>query len=308
MSERDWVKHAAFGAIGLAVFGAFLFFAWQTRPNLKPEDIAHDFVWNCDQKHAPNAQIKNDAAPKQPPKTRLQIAEENKANAENAARAKAECEAIKREESDLRAQWVAAESARSNYWLALVNFIALILTLGAAAWAAWASQKSANATVEAVRLAREQFIAAHRPRIKVRHVALTDISIDAPIQCAIVFANVGDTPATTFRLAVDCFLITPDGEETPADNMVKIEKQKIIPGRELRFFRNSSRSYNSAQLEGIRDGIFTLCISATLLYKDKNGTVRSTGLCRMLDAENRVFLPFPNERKFTRYQEDEYQN
>ena len=155
MSIGDRVKYAALGCVALGILAAFIFAAWQTRPILKPEDFTHNFVWDCEQKKAPKTDGEKHATEKQSPKSRLKIAIEDKADADEAARAKAECENVKRAESDLRAQWLAAESARSNYWLGFINFIALVLTLAAAAWAAWASHKSAEATVEAVNLARE---------------------------------------------------------------------------------------------------------------------------------------------------------
>lgn len=201
MFDSNRIKYVAFGVIGTLIFSGFVFAAWQTRPSLKPEDVSHDFVWNCDQKQALNTNNKQDSPQKQTAKSRAKIAVENKANSYKAVSAKAECESVKREESDLRAQWVAAESARSSYWLGFVNFVALLLTLVAAGWAAWASQRSADAAVKTVEIAKLD----NRPWIKVTGGQIGEawLSMDEKYVATVEYSieNVGKSPAIDIKTA-----------------------------------------------------------------------------------------------------------
>lgn len=87
---------------------------------------------------------------------RVEAAEQEQANAR-------ECEERLHEAADLDAQWAAATASRnaaniaySQWRWAFLEFSALVLTIGAAAWAAWETRRSAD-------IAREAFEEAERP-------------------------------------------------------------------------------------------------------------------------------------------------
>ncbi|WP_338735091.1 cell envelope integrity protein TolA [Asticcacaulis sp. DW145] len=298
MSKRDRVKYAAFGFVALAILAAFIFAAWQTRPILKPENFTYNFVWDCKQKKAPKADSENHSAEKQSPKTRLKISIEDKADADEAARAKAECENVKRAESDLRAQWLAAESARSNYWLGFVNFIALVLTLAAASWAAWESHKSAEATVEAVNLARKEYIATHRPRLRFNTCEFDKFGPNIPLTCNVTMINFGETNANIFLISAGFIIKNGDFQNYLGPDTEDHEQRAIIPGEQFFIEWTTNHSFSPYLFRSIINGDTELFYDGTVHYRDANGTIRVTGFTRRYDRNRRKFRKLPAGHDF----------
>lgn len=139
-------------------------------------------------------------------------------DAEKASRAecsnKSECRSEQRDYSDLRAQWQAADAAKGQQTLAVVQtVIAFFATLIAGFGTAYLvstfneTKRTADAAIEANRLTREAFVLDQRPWIAVRRYGPDrPLTIDVngcTIWGLFILENTGKTPALNVQVSLE---------------------------------------------------------------------------------------------------------
>jgi hypothetical protein len=225
-----------------------------------------------------------------------------RANKGDASREKAD----KAEKQNLELTVRAVEAAEeSTHWAELTLYMGwtgtgfIILTLIANAAATIANWRATN-------IATKQFIAAHRPRLKLRWSQVTRLETGQPIEVNIALANIGDTDAQIFRVGIDC-VIRVNGAITNSDTS-QIEytnDPKIAPGREKTLPKVCACTPDDNEVILINSGAVELCLSATVIYKDNNGTARVTGIFRIHDPKRGVFVKATPDDD---YADDDYEN
>jgi hypothetical protein len=151
-------------------------------------------------------------------------------------------------------------------------FIALFtLTL----W--WSTKAMMKATKRSVELAREEFIATHRPKIKIHAVEITrrPVNEDNRIGASILCFNVGESAAKNVEVRGEIFA----GPRFAIDVQRPVVKTipEVLSGQKLRAEINSDwRVVDVAA--GRRQGIYFYCIG-WIAYWDESGHRRETGFC-----------------------------
>jgi hypothetical protein len=177
-----------------------------------------------------------------------------------------------------------------DYDKEIVALFTAILTLSTIAlW--WSTRKLWRAGNEQFELARQEFIATHRPRIIVRF-------IQGPFQeddrrfIFITFVNIGDSEATIQAIGADLAIWRIGGtdgghwdppglEATPVD----LDPVISLASGQRHTVRIISRGpWGDSQIwADTHDQIQTVARGA-IEYRDGNGVLRETGFCRILDS------------------------
>lgn len=172
--------------------------------------------------------------------------------------------------------------ALSDYTLWLV--VATIVLGGIGAYQGWQLRKT-------VRLARDEFNATHRPRIRVRRVALER---DKEKRVSYVVANVGDSPAYITGGMAN-LVYRPRILGLP--NLQKIEgitinSETLGPGGQHNFYivrEEVMQEFQSEhQLVHPDNHTRTLYCYGFIKYTDDLGAIRETGFCRAFKSDNFV--------------------
>jgi hypothetical protein len=158
-----------------------------------------------------------------------------------------------------------------------------------------------------VRLARDEFIATHRPKIIVHAVEISrddgGEGAEEKIGASVIYFNVGDTPAqivainakiSRYRLPLQSGLGVGIGIRlTP----LPVPKDRIVGGPHFiaifsaHTFENERFVLKAAQDNG-RDGA-CMCIGQ-IVYEDGRGVRRETGFCRRLDVKDERWTKIDN--------------
>jgi hypothetical protein len=157
-----------------------------------------------------------------------------------------------------------------------------------------AGEEQMRITRDSLHLAKEEFIATHRPRLIVRSVTLLPprhpslpIEPGEPIQIEWAVVNVGNTPAkiiegnATHLVGGQSFNArTPYSSER--NNMTGIA---LIPGGAYTFVLQADGVdvQNPAQLDIISRGGMVIYFFGFIMYQDDIGNVRRTAFCRRYD-------------------------
>jgi hypothetical protein len=162
-----------------------------------------------------------------------------------------------------------------------------------------ATSRQARLTIEAIRLAREEFIATHRPRVIVRF-------IQGGNETSVVVVNIGASLAKIKEFGGDLARYKGNTCLTPgADGAVKPIKTVNLKSGESHPFRviaKKSRSEDDMFLNAVdAQAPIKTCAFGAIRYSDKNGVVRETGFFRTLDPASEKFIP--SEDKGEEYQD-----
>lgn len=152
----------------------------------------------------------------------------------------------------------------------------------------WRSTKKLwNATNSAVALARSEFNASHRPKIRVKHVWLKKpIEELLPVIIDLVIVNTGDTPAivTALRHAIHIMnrhnslpaRIMEDDNQGPIKRKDTLEPGITLVYPDLTYQRN----INHEEFPRIRSESSNLYVVGDIEYLDGEGRPRKTAFCR----------------------------
>lgn len=192
-------------------------------------------------------------------------------------------------------------------WWRLVDdngVITAFATVGIVAYTAvlaFVSNRQAELALKGINLARDEFIATHRPKIRIKHVWLmSDIWHGVPVKFDLVIVNTGMTPAVIHEYKFAIFVLR-SGVTLPAHilspgfletiSMVSIKKPNVPPiqsgiTHSAKGLTNDF-SLDSIQHRNLREGRVKLYIVGSVEYADPERVgVRTTGFCRFLDIPN----------------------
>ena len=182
-------------------------------------------------------------------------------------------------------------------WLTLSTVAIAIFTFSL--W--FSTHRLWKAGEKQIALAREEFIATHRPRVIVRFIR-TYLDENANQVAGITIVNVGDTPATIMGWGSDIARRkkqTETGWEPPGiDASAKPIDPLPLKSGQRHYFETPSK-LKPEKLAFLEE--FELCVLGEIRYIDDNGTSRTTGFFRIYDPRTDQFVPSYN-------QEDEYQD
>jgi hypothetical protein len=137
-----------------------------------------------------------------------------------------------------------------------------------------------------IRLSRREFIATHRPRIRVRGLHIADPNGDVtgdPVVVMFFAHNVGETPATLTGVMGTIHITRNTTAPLPANLAFGYRQQLniILSAGEQEIFMIED---GTIVPEAMRTAVYTgdrplYCIGA-MQYRDDNGVERTTGFCR----------------------------
>jgi hypothetical protein len=144
--------------------------------------------------------------------------------------------------------------------------------------------EQARVTNEALSLARDEFIATHRPKIIVRRFQITDKDLPEGKAPKILFIaqNIGDSAATITRVKSATVTYRID-ELIPTDLSFPFHEEfnvTLKSGERELFPVNGAYPLRGVEPMAIRAEKIVLYCMGTIEYFDTGGTQRETGFCR----------------------------
>lgn len=170
----------------------------------------------------------------------------------------------------------------------------LLTALGTLAVAAftltlWLTSKEQSAlTRKSIDLARAEFIASHRPTVKVRGFRWdgNEISGDSAHAVQFEYVNVGDGIATVKEIGTAiAFTAKPDAASKPPEvtsfSVLKVDPPiSLQSGQRELGATEDNFSWEGVEIKMVRDrAAYVYCIGY-IVYSDGNGVERRTGFCR----------------------------
>lgn len=154
--------------------------------------------------------------------------------------------------------------------------------------------KQATRLRETVNLSRQEFISTHRPRIRIKHVWLSeDIQAGESIKVNLVSVNTGDTEARITRFDVVTHAI-PKFRHPPNNpfngRAGNSTETKLPSGITLDHLPREAGYVNLAEIRDIRNDSIWLYCFAYVEYLDAFGLPRKTSCCRVLRPSPREAL------------------
>jgi hypothetical protein len=168
--------------------------------------------------------------------------------------------------------------ARYNEYLAWFTAILALATIGLGI-----------GTVFQIRLARAEFAASHRPKIRIKHVWLVQLGSDMPVTVDIVYVNVGDANAVISSIGMDFNIINLDAQLPPdmtPPGRPYVRYPECGLGVTVRTGNVSSLGrLDDERVQAIRSGAKLLCCFGFIEYSDtgpnETRKVRRTAFCRV---------------------------
>jgi hypothetical protein len=158
--------------------------------------------------------------------------------------------------------------ARYNKWLTIFTAILAVATVGLG----FATVGLYFTSAQQIKLSRNEFLATHRPLLRVRYFKRLDAGNTQPPQVGFTVVNVGKTPAYLLGSSVQIALL---GQRLPTP--VYINGQDVTGRR--RFAPGASDEYqvsSAAQKAAFQ----WLYVYGYLVYSDDAGNTRTTAFCR----------------------------
>jgi hypothetical protein len=157
--------------------------------------------------------------------------------------------------------------------------------------------KQARLTTDALNLARQEFVATHRPRIVLRYIQGPFENEEGRQFIWISFVNTGANTATIEAFGAD-LAKRSDGTDEWFPPGLDAGPKEIAPivlaCGERHVFTVTEREVSESELEiqifreAVRD--HQVCAVGVIRYKDDNGVARDTGFFRVLDDKRRSFV------------------
>jgi hypothetical protein len=152
-----------------------------------------------------------------------------------------------------------------------------------------ATRQQGDLTFESLKLAREEFIASHRPRIELHSLKIShrsDETEPAPIEFR--YVNSGDSVGHVKQVGTRLVYQREDMLQSDLDFDVReISPPMKIKSGEFGFGLTRDKSIPDLILStpvSVTDYIKFFCV-AYIVYTDDLGTIRQTGFCRRYDPE-----------------------
>lgn len=147
------------------------------------------------------------------------------------------------------------------------------------------ARDTANAAARSAQLARDEFIASHRPRLKLREAYAIYGENGAEVVVRFAIANVGNSRATVVESALDVQYETPDKFSfDPIFLPASAGKNDIGP------VAIEAGAHHVGDVRSSREtvwpmpgGSLNLCLSGHIVYQDERGVMRHLGIRRWYD-------------------------
>jgi hypothetical protein len=187
-----------------------------------------------------------------------------------------------------------------------------------------ATNQQGGTTLEALDLARAEFLATHRPKIIVREAILAAVMEGAPVEAVIHLANVGDSWGKIVRGLIDLEEVNTKADRlllvSSVDLVNEIGDLKLAPGQSVLFAYSSLKKRPnqgkaplwSADRFGLKTGHnrdpdnparvipfqwreFEIHLVGQFIYEDAQGLQRRTAFRRRLIPERQRFYRLRGE-------------
>lgn len=171
-------------------------------------------------------------------------------------------------------------------WLARYTglLFAATLAMGLATIGLYASGQ------DQIKLARDEFLSTHRPKIRIKHVWLISemLVYDEPFTVRVVCVNRGRSDAFMVDYNIGFFVVRR-GRGIPVDPQIPtvLISGKLPSGISLPFPDISHQITHDEEI-GIRNQMADLFCLGSVHYKDGAGRIRTTGFCRKLDLTSSI--------------------
>lgn len=164
----------------------------------------------------------------------------------------------------------------------LVLFTAILAIFTGLLWCS--TKKLWGTTKDSVDLAREEFIASHRPKIIVRNFGIMDGEIPngKPINIFFVAANIGESTGKIVEVR-SATVVLGAKEELPLDFSFPFSEKfdfNLVSGTHEVFPANGCTPLENTESMKVYAGDYAFYCIGTLAYIDEIGIRRETGFCR----------------------------
>jgi hypothetical protein len=181
-------------------------------------------------------------------------------------------------------EWLA--DLKPEVWTALATLAIAAFTL-----TLWLSTDGMlRITKESIQLAREEFVATHRPRIFVWQVDFSDGSPteSEPITVAFRYVNGGDSTAYIHEIGVRLIpLEAPLLRSGISFKPEFIEPPITLESGSFEFKYLAPVDPSNPLITNALSGVHKLICVGYIVYKDGAGTIRHTGFCRQYDPSSK---------------------
>jgi hypothetical protein len=175
----------------------------------------------------------------------------------------------------------------SDLWL--VVFTGLLVLVGAMqlavfGWQGWQLKRTVSATKKAVDLGNKEFIATHRPKIRIKHVwLLNEFGSSEPIRIEVDCVNVGTSDARFIDYGCD-FLLVRKGASFPAKHDYAHRRQinTVLKSGITGPFPDLVLPVTQEAELAVRNALADFYCVGYLHYMDGANNVRTTAFCRKL--------------------------
>jgi hypothetical protein len=145
-------------------------------------------------------------------------------------------------------------------------------------------------------VSQRDFIATHRPRIRVRFIRFAGVDTEDRQVALVRIANVGQTEAVITGIANDIASRRPAGEWFDApDEGIRPHGPLSLQSGEGTNLSVSAPPLSDWELFHEAAGHLERWIVGTIRYRDGNGVQRETHFRQRYDAANNRFIPSPDE-------------
>jgi hypothetical protein len=177
---------------------------------------------------------------------------------------------------------------RADWWI--IKLTAAIAVVGALqllvfGWQGIQLMRTVSVTKEAVELGNKEFIATHRPKIRIKNVwLLNEFWYDHPLKARVVCVNHGESDATIIAYGVD-FLFVRRGEMLPPDHPFAFRREvntRLKAGISGPFPDLIQQIDESTEV-AVRNNKGDFYCIGYLHYTDGLGNPRTTAFCRKLE-------------------------
>ena len=161
----------------------------------------------------------------------------------------------------------------------------------------WSTRGMLQATNETIRLARDEFISTHRPKMIVRQFQLDPFKRDTVLSSSCSVINIGSTEGILRYVAAELALWNGRVWEPPglATVVNPYGPRTIRNGERIPVTIQSRFNITDAQIRAVRQGDLIICAVGEFTYTDQLGTKRRTGFCRNYDVSTHMFVASKNE-------------
>jgi len=155
-------------------------------------------------------------------------------------------------------------------------------------WTLYETRRTANT-------AHKEFMATHRPRMRVRSVHIYNLGTTRPMEISVFIVNVGETEATVTHFGADIAL-QQNGQwedSVPSPSMRRLDEQAPMKsGVGLAYPASDESPMSRAAFERVLAGKSHLFVVGEVRYVDSIDTVRHTGFIFFYEKHGQRFVPY----------------